>query len=200
MRRGPGVASRIEATMLALRMSRALIASALLLGLAHHVGAAPLTTGEAMPSLRGHTLGGNDAELPAIARGRVTLVAMGFTYRSRDAVEPWVKRFREGFPGDSVTTTYEVPMMAGVGARLAKPFIVGGMRDGTPRALHEQVLMTWGATREWKPRVGYRDPDHAYLLLLDREGRVAWSFAGPWDAATWPALEAATRAALAAPR
>ena len=46
-----------------------------------------LGPGDLMPPLRGQFLSGRKAVLPDAARGRVALVALGFTYDSRFAVE-----------------------------------------------------------------------------------------------------------------
>jgi hypothetical protein len=146
------------------------------------VAAAPspaLGPGDLMPPLRGEFLSGRKAVLPDAARGRVALVAVGFSYGSRFAVEAWTARFRQDFGSDSSLTFFEVPVIGGM-ARMARPFIDGGMRRGTPKALHENVITVYGAASEWKRRLGFRGPDDAYLVLLDREGRVAWRHAGPF--------------------
>ena len=43
--------------------------------------------GERLPELRGESLTGREAVLPQAAEGRVTLLLLGFTYKSRFAVE-----------------------------------------------------------------------------------------------------------------
>jgi hypothetical protein len=72
------------------------------------------------------------------------------------------------------------------------------MRRGTPKALHENVVKVHGGAGDWKLRLGFREADDAYLLLLDRSGRVVWRHAGPFrnrpprgrDAAATHALSA----------
>jgi len=53
-----------------------------------------LSPGEPMPALKGEFLTGREALLPGVASGRVALIALGFTYDSRFAVEAWIGRFR----------------------------------------------------------------------------------------------------------
>ena len=50
-----------------------------------------------MQVLKGEFLTGRPAVLPDVASGRVALLALGFTYDSRFAVEAWVGRFRKDF-------------------------------------------------------------------------------------------------------
>jgi hypothetical protein len=58
------------------------------------------------------------------------------------------------------------------------------------------VITVYGGAAEWKDRLGVHDADLAYLLLLDREGKVRWQHAGLFDENAWPQLKEATEAAL----
>jgi hypothetical protein len=148
-----------------------LMASAMIPGLA---------PGEPMPALRGEFLTGRQALLPSVASGRVALLALGFTYDSRFAVEAWIGRFRKDFGDKPQVTFYEVPMIGGM-ARLGKWFIDSGMRRGTPEDDHERVITVYGGTDPWKQRLGFQSPDAAYLILLDQSGVVRWRHGGPFD-------------------
>ena len=136
-----------------------------------------LALGDALPRLKGEFLTGRPAVLPEAATGRVTLLLLGFTYDSRFAVEAWAKRFLEQFKADPRVTFFEVPMIGGL-ARMGKWFIDSGMRRGTPKEDYEHVITVYGGADPWKRHVGFRDPDAAYLILLDGNGRVAWRYAG----------------------
>ena len=136
-----------------------------------------LAVGNPLPALKGEFLTGRDALLPQAASGRVALLLLGFSYNSRFAVEAWAKKFRAQFGTDPRVTFYEVPMIGGL-SRLGKWFIDGGMRRGTPKADYEHVITVYGGTEPWKRHVAFRDPEAAYLILLDKNGRVAWRSAG----------------------
>ena len=151
--------------------------------------------GEALAPLQGRNLAGEAVALPAVAAGRTALLALGFSYESRHAVEAWGERFRAEFGADSQVTFFELPMMAGIGARMARPFIEGGMRGGTPRALHRNVIVVWSDVGRWRRALGVRDPDLAYLLLLDPAGRVLWSGTGGREVAGFEGLATRVRAA-----
>ena len=87
--------------------------------------------------------------------------------------------------------------MLGQGARLARWFIDSGMRRGTPRDLHENVLTVYGSTGDWKQRLAVVDDKLAYLVLIDREGRVRWIHAGMFEATKLADLRTATDPLLA---
>ena len=139
-----------------------------------------LSPGEPMPVLKGEFLTGRPAVLPDAASGRVALLALGFTYDSRFAVEAWVGRFRKDFGDNPQVTFYEVPMIGGM-ARLGKWFIDSGMRKGTPKKDQENVITVYGGTDPWKHRLGFQSPNAAYLLLLDQHGMVRWRHSGQFD-------------------
>ncbi len=142
--------------------------------------AVEITVGDPLPPLRGEFLSGRTAVLPQAASGRVALLMLGFTYDSRFQVEAWAKRFRQDFGTKPGVTFFEIPMIGGM-ARMGKWFIDSGMRRGTPKADHENVITVYGGTDEWKQRVGFNDPKAAYLVLIDQHGRVAWRSAGSLD-------------------
>ena len=140
-----------------------------------------LRVGERMPELTGHTLTGRTAVLPQVSAGTVTLVAMGFTYQSRFAVEAWADWYRTTIDPAAVTF-FEVPMIGGM-ATLGRWFINSGMRSGTPVELHDHVITVYGGTSGWKQRLSYstRHEDDAYLIVLDTQGVVRWLHHGVFD-------------------
>jgi hypothetical protein len=152
---------------------------------------APLVVGDAFPRLDAEFLTGRKAVLPDAAAGRSALVMMGFTYDSRFEVEKWAEHLRREFAANDAFTFYEVPVIGGMG-RLAKWFIDSGMRKGTPKELHENVITVYGADR-WKKAMGFSKSfeDAAYLALLGPDGRVRWLHTGGFSEGAMAALKAA---------
>ncbi len=143
----------------------------------------PLRVGDRMPELKGQTLTGRTAVLPRTSSaGQVTLVAMGFTYRSRFPVEAWAEWYRATVGSRTDVTFFEVPMIGGA-ATLGRWFINRGMRNGTPAELHDQVITVYGGTGDWQRRLSYSSEhkDDAYLIVVDREGVVRWLYHGAFD-------------------
>ena len=174
-------------------MSRCLLCIALVTAMASlSFAGSELAVGGGLPELRGEYLSRRKAILPGDASGRVALLLFGFTYQSRFAVETWAKRFRGEFEMNPQVTFYEVPMIGGM-ARMGKWFIDSGMRRGTPKADHENVITVYGGTEPWKQRLGVKAEDSAYLVLLDQKGNVAWRHAGPFEEAQYQALAAQVR-------
>ncbi len=150
-----------------------------------------LRVGGRLPVLKGQFLSGRDAELPLASSGKVTLVAMGFTYKSRFPVEAWGSWYRATIGSRTDVTFFEVPMIGGA-ATLGRWFIDRGMRSGTPAELHEHVITVYGGTGDWKKRVAYsaEREDDAYLIVLDKDGVVQWLHHGGFEQARADELQA----------
>jgi hypothetical protein len=146
-----------------------------------------LMTGMPFPPLSGEYLTGRKAVLPEAASGKVALLALGFTYDSRFAVEAWTGRFRRDFGSSRDVTFFEIPMIGGM-ARMGRWFIDSGMRKGTPKELHENVITVYGGTDPWKNRLGFKKGDDAYLILIDSKGIVRWTHSGQFDEARFAEL------------
>ncbi|MEO8028970.1 MAG: hypothetical protein ABI823_20990 [Bryobacteraceae bacterium] len=132
-----------------------------------------LAPGDPLPVLSGQFLTGKKAELPAAAGGKVALLAIGFSYDSRFAVEAWSNRFRKDFARSPKATFFEIPMISGM-ARMAKWFIDSGMRRGTPKELRENVITVYGGVDPWKQRLGFENDKDAHLIVIDANGVVRW--------------------------
>jgi hypothetical protein len=153
---------------------------------------APLTVGDAFPRLEAEFLTGRKAVLPDAAAGRFALVMMGFTYDSRFDVEKWAEHVRAEYNANTGVTFFEVPVIGGMG-RLAKWFIDSGMRKGTPKELHENVITVYRGADRWKAAMGFskEQEDAAYLALLGPDGRVQWLHRGGFSDDALAALKAA---------
>jgi hypothetical protein len=102
-----------------------------LMAIAARAGAAheSLHVGQQLPTLAGQFLTGRPATLPQASAGRVTLIALGFTYASRVPVEAWGGWYRTEIGSRTDVTFFEIPMIGGV-AKLGRWFIDRGMRNG----------------------------------------------------------------------
>ncbi len=97
-------------------------------------------------------------------------------------------------------TFFEVPVIGGMG-RMAKWFIDSGMRKGTPKELHENVITVYGGVDRWKKAMGFSkaEEDAAYLALLGPDGRVQWMHRGAFTDEAMAALKTAIAGGNAPP-
>lgn len=143
-----------------------------------------LETGQPMPSLKGQFLSGKKAVLPDAGKGKVAMYLVGFSYESRFAVEAWAERYKKDFGSNPAITFFEVPVIGGMGM-LGKPFIDRGMRNGTPKQYHENVLTVYGGAGELRKTFGAKDDKFAVVVLCDQQGLVRWTWTGMLDEAKY---------------
>lgn len=154
-----------------------------------------LAPGDRLPELKGDYLTKRKATLPADAKGKIALLLIGFGYDSRFPVEKFAAGFDRRFAQNPAVTFYEVPMIGGLGVMVA-PFIDGGMRKGTPKEKHENVVTVYGGVDPWKERTGMQNDKDAHLVLIDRNGIVRWLYRGAYsDEALQRAIAAADQLA-----
>lgn len=156
---------------------------------------APLAVGDVFPRLEAEFLTGRKAVLPDAAAGKTALILMGFTYDSRHDVESWVEHMAGDLGPNDLITYFQVPVIGGMG-RMAKWFIDSGMRKGTPKALHENVITVYGGVDRWKKAMGFSKAHEksAYLALLGPDGRIQWMHHGGFSEEAMAALKAAMAA------
>lgn len=167
----------------------ALVLAVVAPGAAQTKSVKPVAIGDPFPRLEGEFLTGRKAILPDAAAGKFAMVLMGFTYQSRFSVESWAEHVQPAFAQRGNATFFEVPVLGGM-ARLGKWFIDSGMRSGTPKELHENVITVWGGVDRWKALLGFSAAaqDDAYVALIDTKGRVAWLHRGSHTDAAFAAM------------
>lgn len=148
-----------------------------------------LAIGDTLPALGGTNLDGQALTLPGAARGRVTLIAVGFSESSRLAVQAWVHRFLADFGGNPSVACYEVRMMGRLKA-LGRAFASDRVNRGVAPEDRARVISHYSGTAEWKRRLGFEREGDAYLVVLDGRGRVALLHHGPFLDANYENLAA----------
>ena len=119
------------------------MAAALFLAVAVEAADPPLAPGQLLPAFSGDNLAGLAVTLPGAARGKVALIAFGFSYDSRTPVEAWTEHVRAAWGAEAGFNWYHVPMIGGFG-RLAKPFTRVSRAD---RSRRRGPLATRGPVR-----------------------------------------------------
>ncbi len=142
--------------------------------------ALPIQTGAMLPHLEGEYLTKRKAVLPDEARGKIALLAFGFSHASQGSVESWTKPFSKKYRGNPRITFFEIPMIGSMG-KMAAPFIQGGMRKGTPKELWGNVITVFGGTDPWKEGLHVKADTDAYLVLLDTQGFIRYLTSGSYS-------------------
>ena len=125
------------------------------------------------PRIAGDSLAGKKVTLPDDARGKVTLVAIGFSHKSGETVRAWTDRFRKDFGDNTKYAIYPVAELEGA-PRLIRGMILSGMRRGTPAAEQDHFLTLFQGDAELKKFADFSGADDPYHFLLDATGAIQW--------------------------
>jgi len=130
-----------------------------------------------MPPLEGQSLAGRKVVLPDAAAGNVAVLIFGFTRASKTPTSDWAKKLRADFPIQSALDVYQIPVLEDV-PRLIRGMVVSGIKKGVPENERHHFVIVVQSEAELKKFVGYKEPDDAYLVLLDRKGNVVQQLHG----------------------
>ena len=109
--------------------------------------------------------------LPDAAAGNIAVLIFGFTRASKTPTSDWAKKLRADFPGQSALDVYQIPVLEDV-PRLIRGMVISGIKKGVPEDERRHFVIVIQSEAELKKFVGYKEPDDAYLVLLDRKGNV----------------------------
>jgi hypothetical protein len=125
-----------------------------------------------LPRLQEENLAGQQVVLPDAASGKIAVLIFGFSHASQTPTEAWAKRIGSDFGKSSGFQLYQLPVL-----EEAPRFIRGMIASGI---MHSEA--------ELKKLVGYKEADDAYLVVLDRSGKVAFQTHGATPDANYAQL------------
>jgi hypothetical protein len=131
-------------------------------------------------------------DFPALAKGKIVLVIIGFTHASQAQTKTWSQRVGSSPEAYSMAVLQDVP-------RLIRGMVAGSIRSSIPQTSRDHFLLVYTGEKELKQAAGFDSPDDAYLLLLGHDGAIRWRFHGPCTDAALASLREQA-AAVAAPR
>ena len=76
----------------------------------------------------------------------------------------------------------------GIGSRLLRGVIVSGIQNSIPPPLHPSTIVSYENEKLWK-RLNVADDGHAYLILLDKDGRIRWIISTALSSAAYKDLK-----------
>ncbi len=136
---------------------------------------------QTVPTTEFESLAGSKLTLPAAA-GHAALFIVGFSHASSKPTSAWDKELAKGC-AETGTTCYTVAVVQDV-PRFVRGMVVSGIRSGIPKDKRATFLVLQHDEDVWKKLCGFSDADGAYLLLVSRDGRIVWKWAGPPEAAS----------------
>ena len=141
-----------------------------------------------IPTTHGTTFAGNQVTLPGDLHGRVGVLVIGFSKNSGDMCKGWGQRVAGSYGDARDVLYYQMPVLEGV-PKLIRGMVVKGIRSGVPGAEEPHFLPMFSGEAEWRKVAHYANPDDAYVLVVDGDGRVRWQTSGKVTDAGFAALK-----------
>lgn len=124
------------------------------------------------PTVQGKNLKGETIVIPQHFHGKPTLVLVGYTQKAQFDIDRWILG---ALQVDLGTEIVELPTIAGMMPQMVQGFIDNGMRKGIPQSDWASVVTIYEDASKIIAVLGNDRPQSAYVVLLDKDGRIAWS-------------------------
>lgn len=147
--------------------------------------ASPLQGGQALPQISGQALTGRSIELPAAASGKPAVVIFSFSKTAGNDARSWNERLSKDFPKD--VPSFTIIMLESV-PKLFRGMALSGIKGSMPIAMQDRTLVLYRDETLWKQRLAFSEDNHAYVLLLGPDGRIAWKSEGAFTEAAYMQL------------
>lgn len=125
--------------------------------------------------------------LPQAAKGNVTVLVFGFTKASKTPTSAWARKLSADFGPRAGFELYQVPVLEDV-PRLVRGMVISSMKKGTPEDMRDHFIPLFAGESELKKTVDFHAADDAYLVVLNRGGKVVRQMHGSPTEETYPAL------------
>lgn len=130
---------------------------------------------EQLPKTAAESLAGQAVMLPDSLKGHASVVIVGFTKNSQDAVKEWDKGARKqlgnGFDVYQVAVLEDAPSFV-------RGMIKHAMKGATPASRQGNFLVVVKGETELKKAAAYSEADAPYVFLMDGTGEIRWRTRG----------------------
>jgi hypothetical protein len=140
-----------------------------------------------IPKVDEQSLSGHRVQLPQDVSGRVAVLILGFSRASKEPSSAWGKKLHTDLGQTPGLEIYSMPVLEEVPG-LVRGMVISGIKRGVPENLRDHFVPVLHNEAEWKKLVNYREPDDAYLVLLDRSGTIAFQIHGSLTEQNYPQL------------
>ena len=139
------------------------------------------------PRLQEENLAGQQVVLPDAAAGKVAVLVLGFSHASSTPTGVWMKRASAEFGKNPGFVLYQLAVIEEA-PRFIRGMIISGMKKGIPETERPFVVPVVHQEAALKTLVGYKAEDDAYIVVLDRGGKVVYQTHGAASDAAYSEL------------
>ena len=142
-----------------------------------------------LPKIEGESFAGHHVVLPDSASGNIAILIFGFSKASKIPTGDWARRISKDFNSQPALELYQLPVLEDV-PRFIRGMVISGIRKGVPEAERDRFVPIINGEAELKKLVSYKEPDDAYLVVLNRSGKIVEQMHGPFTEGAYSRLRA----------
>jgi hypothetical protein len=143
----------------------------------------------AIPRTDAETASHRSITLPDATAGRIAVLVIGFSKKSKDVTDRWENRLYQDYRPTASFAVLRIAILESL-PRMLRGFIRGRFEKNTLPERRDSCVLLFQQEDAWKRLVEYQRPDDAYLLLLDERGTVRWRGHGGSDLEGYDLLKA----------
>lgn len=133
-----------------------------------------------MPRIAGESLAGRKVVFPEATEGHVAVLVFGFTKASKGPTSEWADKISSDLSSQPEFELYQLPVLEGV-PRLLRGMVISGIKKGVNERVRDHFVPIVQGEASLKRLVSYREADDAYLVILDRSGKIAGQMHGMYS-------------------
>lgn len=133
-----------------------------------------LHVGDAVPPISGVTLAQQTLTLPEAGLGKAAAIVISFSRAAGEDSRLWNEHLDRDRASIGPFERFTVIMLEQAPSFI-RGMVVSKIKSSMPRAEHAKTLIVYKDENLWKQRIGVSDDTHAYVLLLDKDGKLAWT-------------------------
>lgn len=137
----------------------------------------PFVSAQQIPRVEEDNLAGNKIVLPDAAAGKVAVLVLGFTRASKTPTRAWAQKIEAGLGKTPGFELYSLPVLESL-PHMVRGMVISGMKHDIPESQRDHFVPVLHNEAQWKTLVNYSEPDDAYLIVLDRSGKIAYQVHG----------------------
>jgi hypothetical protein len=146
--------------------------------------------GQSIPPEHAKALDDSEIAFPKPGSQQVLVFVIGFSKKGGDVCRDWGRHLSADYLQDTRVMYYQVPHLEGAPS-FVRPMILRGMRKSLTPQEQSHFVPLYEKQEEWKQAVHFSDPDNAYLIVADSEGRIVWQSHGNYSDSGYAELKKA---------
>lgn len=141
-----------------------------------------------IPATHGTSFGGTTVNLPGELRGKVGVLVVGFSKSSGDVCKVWGQHLAASYENSHDVMYYQLPELESV-PKLVRGMVLRSMKSSVPQSDQAHFMPIFSDEMAWKSVARFGNPDDAYVMVVDGDGKVLWQTSGRFTAAGFNTLK-----------